>query len=147
MGGMMRPQSIIRFEWLYWAAFAIGMFSTYQTWAIQQNLLASNSAVEGMPWLPYASVVGRIALTIALWFFVARRPSAIAKWIIVVLAVYGAVLLALLCMSMLRGSAPLDLVLPSVAQNLLYIAAAALLFMPDARAWFGEGPAAAETAA
>ena len=143
----MRPQAIVRFEWLYWAAFAIGLFSTYQTWAIQQNLLANNSAVGGMAWLPYASVVGRVALTVLLWFFVARRPSVIAKWVVVIFAVYGAVLLALLAMSLMRGSAPLNLVLPSALQNILYIAAAATLFSADARAWFGEDQGRAETVA
>ena len=142
----MRPQSIIWFERLYVAAFVLGVLSIVQTWGIQTAMLDSDPRLASMPWVPYASLAVRMVLAGALWYFVARKGSVIAKWIVVLLAAYGAVLLALLLFGLVQGSAPLAIVAPSALQNILYIAAVALLFRPDTRPWFGEDTAAETTA-
>ncbi len=135
----MRPQAIIWFERLYVAAFILGVISALQTWSLQAAMLGSDPRLATMTWLPYASFVIRIAIVAALWFFVARKGSVIAKWIVVVLAAYGAMLLLVLLYGLLKGSASFAIVVLSALQNIFYIAAAAMLFRPDALPWFGEG--------
>lgn len=134
----MRPQSIIRFERLYLSAFVIGLLSTFQNWEVRQRMMEQGAGGTNLAWLgPAASAIG-VVIALSLWYFVARRASVIAKWIVVVLAAWGAVLLAILAFGLIAGRGAPTLLLVGAAQNVLYIVAAAMLFGPDARAWFGE---------
>lgn len=142
----MRPQSIIWFERLYLAAFAVGLASIVQTWDMQARMLASDPMVAGMPWLAWAALVVRAAIALALWYCVARLGSNIARWIVTALAVWSLGLIAVLGYGLGSGTATMAVVAPAALQNILYVAAAAMLFRPDARPWFGGG-AAAERAA
>ena len=135
----MRPQSIVTFERLYIAAFVLGIVSIVQTWSIQTAMLDRDPRLAAIWWLPHASLAMRCVIAGMLWYFVARQPAVVAKWIVVALAGYGAILLAMLLYGLVTGAASIAIVVPSAAQNILYIAAAAMLFRPDAREWFGEG--------
>jgi hypothetical protein len=76
------------------------------------------------------SVAIWLALFLLLWFLIARKASNIAKWILVILSVLG----ALLFMPALAGQWNLTLLL-SVAYYALELAAVACLFRADAVAW------------
>ena len=75
-----------------------------------------------------------------LWFFIVRRPSVVAKWVQVVFAAFSAfaLLSALFLVASGRAQIGLQVVVGLIA-NILYIAAAVMLFRPDAKVWFGEG--------
>ncbi len=137
---MTKPPSIARFEQFYWASVILGLINTALNWRTAQEALAGNPMLANATWfLPAAQIVG-IAIAIALWFFIVRRPSVVAKWVQVVFAafcVFG-ILSALFLVGTSRAPLSLQVVLGLVS-NVLYVAAAVLLFRPDAKLWFGEG--------
>ncbi|HEU4959137.1 MAG TPA: hypothetical protein VFT56_01910 [Sphingomonas sp.] len=138
---MDRPASIVRFEQLYLAGFAVGVINTVISWSASQERLAASIAMFGPAFLPIAMAIG-FAITLLLWYFIARRGSAIAKWIATVFAAFAAIGLVIGLVRLLGGGGAFSVsaVLGYVA-SLLQIAAVTFLFRPDTRAWFGE-PAA-----
>ena len=136
---MLKPGAIIQFERLYWASFALTIIAKGLTWSTQTAMMQANPQLAAMPWiLPVMTLIG-IVIAILLWFYTCRRPSVVAKWIVVVFAAIGAfgIALTLFSLAMGRLAEALPAIVALVA-NALYIAAAVLLFKPDARAWFGE---------
>ncbi|HVF92826.1 MAG TPA: hypothetical protein VM900_00775 [Sphingomonas sp.] len=134
---MIRPPSIVKFEYCYLGAWALGLINTAINWSRYQQMaqVQQANAAVGSWYLPTIIGVG-ILIPLILWYFVARRASVIAKWIVVVfaaLAVSGAVF-TLLVASFATGIGAM-LALGGYA---LQVAAAWLLFRPDAKAWFGE---------
>lgn len=137
---MLKPPSIARFEHFYWASVAIGLLNTALNWTASKAQFAANPVLADKTWiLPVMQLVG-LLIAVLLWFFIVRRPSAVAKWIQVVFAAIGAfgILSVLFAVAMGRMPLGLQVVLGLVA-NILYIAASVMLFKPDAKAWFGEG--------
>jgi len=135
-----KPPSIVRFEQFYWASVILGLINTGLNWRTSQAALSANPVLAGMTWLlPAMQVVG-LAVTVLLWFFIVRRPSVVAKWVQVVFAGFGALAIAsaVVLIAMGRSSLNAQIVVGLVA-NILYVAAAVMLFKPDARLWFGEG--------
>ena len=138
---MDRPPSIVRFEQLYFISFALNLLAIALSWRVQEAALATNPQLAQIPWfLPVAAVV-RIGIALLLWWFVARRGSVVAKWIVVVFAVFGGFGLLAALYGLVLGSLGPITALVSIASAALYIWAAVLLFRPDARLWFGEVPA------
>lgn len=136
---MIKPPAIVRFEQLYWGSFILGLVATAVTWSSRTAIMNANPAVANMPWImPTATVVG-IVITLTLWYFIARSPSVVAKWVIVVFAALGAFGMATSLFLLARGA--VTEVMPGVLSlvvNGLYIAAAVMLFNPAAKAWLGE---------
>lgn len=137
---MLKPPSIARFEQFYWASVILGLINTAMNWSASQAALAANPMLAQATWfLPAMQAIG-IAIAVLLWFFIVRRPSVVAKWVQVVFAAFGAfgVLSALFLVA--AGRAPIGLqVVVGLVANILYIAAAVMLFKPDAKVWFGQG--------
>jgi hypothetical protein len=137
---MLKPPSIARFEQFYWASVILGLLNTAMNWSASQAALAANPMLAQATWfLPAVQVIG-LAIAVLLWFFIVRRPSVVAKWVQVVFAAFGAfgVLSALFLVA--AGRAPIGLqVVVGLIANILYIAAAVMLFKPDAKVWFGQG--------
>lgn len=75
-----------------------------------------------------------VVIALLLWFFIARRGSNVAKWILVVFTVFA---IGSLVLGFTTGAVILDaggiVRLVAVA---LQTAAVAFLFRPDAAAWF-----------
>ncbi|MFN3432947.1 MAG: hypothetical protein ACK4ZY_00985 [Sphingomonas sp.] len=137
---MTKPPSIARFEQFYWASVILGLINAAVNWRASQAALAANPMLANATWfLPLAQAIG-LGIAVLLWFFIVRRPSVVAKWVQVVFAAFGAfgILSALFLLVAGRAPAALPVILGIVA-NGLYIAAAVMLFKPDAKAWFGEG--------
>lgn len=137
---MIKPPSIVRFEQFYWASVILGLVNAGLNWSKSQAVLAANPMLAKATWFLPASQVLGLTIAVLIWYFIARRPSVIAKWVQVVFAALGAfgLLSALALFALGRSALSAQIALGFVA-NLLYIAAAVMLFKPDARAWFGEG--------
>lgn len=134
---MIRPPSIVRFDYFYLGAWAIGLVNTTTAFSRYQAMpqMQQANAMIGSWYLPTTIAVG-LLIPLLLWYFVARRASVVAKWIVVVfaaLALFG-ILTSLLMASYAGG---VSLLLGIIACG-LQVAAASLLFKPDAKAWFGE---------
>ena len=128
----MRPQSIELFEKVYLGAIAISLISVALTWS--ETVLKFDTRVPGSgAALAGGAIAIFIAISLLLWWLIARRASNPAKWVLVVLAAIG--LFGFLS-SLFLPTVPKDLNFAvSVVTNLLDVFAAWLLFRPDAVAW------------
>ena len=131
----MRPASIVNFERLYLGAIALGVVNTFLSWDRSLALLRAQPVQFGPGFLIATTTIG-LAIQLLLWFFIARRASAVAKWILVVLVALGVIALAvsLARNPMIDGVAGII----GLITYALQIAALWMLFRPDARAWFDE---------
>jgi len=138
---MTRPPSIRRYERLYLASFVLGLVASAVSWSQRSAVLHANPILAKAEWILPTTQAMSIAIALLLWYFTARRPSIVAKWVVVVFAVIGAlsILLSLGTLAMARAVNGTTLSL-SVLANALYIAAAVMLFKFDAQLWFGETP-------
>jgi hypothetical protein len=126
----MRPSSIIWFERLFWAAIVVGLANS---WLVFDGL----SGIGGAQAIGSGVLIGSIGIgvliNVLLWFFIARRASNGARWVLVVLFAFGA---ASLLFSIAMGSYPPGI--PGLLGAVGWVLQAAALFMlfrPDAAAW------------
>src|SRR3989442_657680 len=86
---LMRPASIVNFERLYWASILLGLLVTYLSWDATVAAIHLQPGVQlGQGFVAAIAVVG-IAIQLVLWYFIARQPSLVVKWIFVVLFALG----------------------------------------------------------
>ncbi|MGW8188710.1 hypothetical protein [Sphingomonas hankookensis] len=134
----MRPSSIVRFDRLYLASIAVGLIGNILEWPLTMARLAENPDTAALGSTAAVAAGGMIAIGVViallLWFFIARRGSNVAKWILVVFTVFA---IGSLVLGFTTGAVILDaggiVRLVAVA---LQTAAVAFLFRPDAAAWF-----------
>ena len=132
-----RPVSIVNFERCYLGAFVLGLLNTALSWSTTRAAFAASpqAALLGGWFFPVMTLIG-FAITLSLWFFIARKGSAVAKWIatvLVVLGVMGSVF------TFLFRTYPQSLSgIISVATLVLQVIAIVMLFRPDTKKWFGE---------
>lgn len=132
----MRPRSIQIFEYCYLGSMVLGLIGTAVNWSEMMAIPAIAAMVEQMPWyFPVTLVVG-IAINLLLWYFVARRASVVAKWILVVLFGIG---VAGLLISFARGAFFGSTAIFQIVCLALNVVAVWHLFTPDALAWFDKG--------
>ncbi|UVO54167.1 hypothetical protein [Sphingomonas sp. SUN039] len=135
---MERPQSIVWFERLYLGAAAVGILNSVVNWSAMQERIAAtpNSAMLPSWFVPATMGVG-LLITLLLWFFVARRGSVVAKWIVTVLFVIGLIGVPTLITGVSSGLiTPLQAAF-SLVTFAMNAAAVVMLFRPDAKPWFG----------
>ncbi len=132
----MRPRSIIRFEQLYLASILVSLPSTLLSFDQTRAELAGDPGASqlglGGGFL-VATIVVSLALTLLLWFLIARRASVVAKWILVALTALGLFMMV----GIVANPAPF-MSLPGALTLLgtaLGVVAVAFLFRRDARAW------------
>lgn len=143
----MRPHSIVQFERFYLGALVVGLVNSALQWNHTQDMLANDPAMQaaglGSGFLISTMVIG-LAIPLLLWYFIAKRGSNIAKWILVVL--FGLGLIGLLMTfnnPMMPGGIAFILSIVSVAMQAY---AVLMLFKPDAVAWLtGRGPTNPDT--
>lgn len=135
---MQRPASIITFERLYLASVALSLASWVVDWPLMQARLAANPQFAGFGWMPAVLLVLSITVSLVLWFLAARRGSVVAKWLVVVFAAVAALLFLINLPAALGGAVHAASFILAAATTVLRVAAAAMLFRTDARAWFGE---------
>lgn len=137
---MERPASIVTFERCYLGAWIVGLANTALNWTTTVDQLTANPAVANLG-ASFAStvLVGSIAvgaaLTLILWYFVARQGSVVAKWIVTILFAFG---LATFLFGLAMGRIGIG---PGIVVTVVTLAlqglAVAMLFRPDTRGWFG----------
>jgi glucan phosphoethanolaminetransferase (alkaline phosphatase superfamily) len=138
---MERPVSIIWFERCYLGAVALGLFNTALSWNQSLQRLSENPGANqlGPSFASTMLLVGTaisIAISLALWFFTARRRAIVAKWFVT--AFFLLTLIATL------SAAATGTIQPGVSGVLAIVAlvlnavAVWQLFRPDARTWFEE---------
>ncbi|SOB87361.1 hypothetical protein SAMN06297144_2491 [Sphingomonas guangdongensis] len=132
----MRPRSIVLFERLYLGAWALGLINTGLNWSQTMRQFSAGGAVAVSPVLLYASTAIGLLIPLVLWFFITRRASLVAKWVLVVLFAIG---LGSIALATLDGRLPSGLAgIVAVTATVLQAVAIGCLFQPDAREWFGE---------
>jgi hypothetical protein len=134
----MRPASIVNFERLYLGAIVVGIINTILSWEQAKATLAAqpNSAILGPDFL-YIVAALSILVPLLLWYFIAKKASVVAKWILVVLFLLG--LIGTL-MTIQAGTYPQGIYAALTAlTTLLQAGAVWMLFRPDAKAWFADG--------
>ena len=136
---MDRPASIVRYEQFYLAAVGLGLLNTALTWSRSMAQFDANPTLAQVSWLLPASAITGVVMRLAVWYFTARRPSLIAKWIAVALAAFSAIVLLFAIMALASGAMPSAAAgITGIGSAVLYIVATTYLFRPDARLWFGE---------
>lgn len=137
---MHRPAEIVTFERCYLLAFAFGAANTAIHWRAYQALPQVAAANETLgPWYVWTVTLVGLMVPILLWYFVARRASSIARWIVVLIVALGTTsfLYSLLSGGFLGRPA----MLMSAAATVLNVIAAVSLFRGGAPAWFARGAA------
>lgn len=134
-----RPPSIVSFERLYLGSFAVSLIGWAFSWQQTADRLAIDPKTASFGWLLPAALLFSCAITLTLWYLIARRASAAAKWVVTVLTGLAVVRFALNLMVVAGGKVPVTAVLLSAAITVLGVAAVVQLFRADARVWFGEG--------
>ncbi|MEN3746762.1 hypothetical protein TPR58_06260 [Sphingomonas sp. HF-S3] len=141
----MRPTSILWFERLYLAAFALSLVSIALSWESGVAMMEANpnTRAMGAGVLAFGSAAVCVA-TLLLWWFAAHRRSVVAKWLISIWFVISTVMLAL---TLFRSGLRFDIVSAvGWAVYLLRAWAVSYLFKPDAETWFAGAPEGAASA-
>lgn len=130
----MRPQSIRRFDLFYLASIALGAIGFFISYGALVAQVDAELAQTGQAFgnvVVWGSFVVGMAISLILWFFVSRKGSSLAKWLLILLFILG-----------LRGlvgifAGPFGLLdVINLAVIVLGAVAIFYLFQPDARAWF-----------
>lgn len=133
----MRPASIVHFQRILVAALAVDLVNNLLSW----NVLASRLAAEGIDPHPLALLAMCLASPLAgllFWYFIARRRSNIARWVMAAFVAAGA---AGFAYKTAQASRPMDRMLViGIAGALLKVIAVSRLFTADAGRWFRARP-------
>lgn len=134
----MRPKSIVLFDRLFLASLIIGVINAVLSFDSMQAELAANPDTAALGWGPgmvVAVIAFSLMIPLLLWYLVAYRASGTAKWILVVLTVGGLLFVSIDLQNLLSLAN-----IGTVVVTVLQLVAIALLFSPDAKAWFDHGP-------
>jgi hypothetical protein len=127
---MDRPKQIVWFEWISFGSLVLGAVNTWLAWpelvAAMQGSIATLLTVQG----------STVVLLSALYLWISRGRSNVGKWILTVLFIVG---LPFTIMAHFAGPIS-SFGWVSLVQTMAQIAALALLFTRDARAWFKGEP-------
>ena len=133
---MERPQSIIWFERCYLGAMAVGLVNTATNWSRVQEQIAATPNSELLPsWFFGATLALGLAISLTLWYFVARRGSVVAKWIV---TVFFSIALLSVLRTAASGIVPPTLNILAVIALVLQAVGVFMLFRSDAKPWFGD---------
>tara|TARA_B100000678_G_scaffold112710_1_gene94259 strand:+ start:339 stop:764 length:426 start_codon:yes stop_codon:yes gene_type:complete len=133
----MRPQSIKLFDLFYLGSLFLGVLGFISGYAGAEALLARQSAEQGVAVPPVVLIIGYsigMLIHLALWYFVSRKRSTVAKWIIVALFLFSLIGVG----GYFQGPMPLNEIygLLSLIANAV---AVGLLFRGDTIRWLEGG--------
>lgn len=135
----MQPASITMFDRLFLGGLALGLINAALSYSSTMELLEADPAVAEMgmatPGFFIASTAFGYAISLLLWFLISRKANNVAKWILTVLTVIGALMIPLSL-----GELDLFASIVTVIATVLQVAAVWMLFRPDAKSWFEHGP-------
>lgn len=138
----MRPASIVNFERFYFGSLGLGFANTLISWNATVSAANSQSGARlgesAVAAILYITLGFGLVVSFLLWYFIARRASVVAKWILVVLYAFS---LIQIIVELVNGTFGRALVSPlavaiTVVIYLLEVATVLMLFRPDANAWF-----------
>lgn len=135
----MRPASITMFDRLFLGAIALGLVNSAIAYNSTMEQLEADPAVAELglatPGFYIGSAAVGYAISLLLWFLISRKANNVARWILTVLTVIGALMVPLTI-------SELDLIasIVTVIATILQVAAIWMLFRPDAKLWFEHGP-------
>lgn len=137
----MRPPSIVKFDQLFFATIAFGLVGFAINWDTAMAQLNANPGLSQLGWDGATLMIGAYAMGLAinllLWFFISRRASNVARWILTALTGYGLISLPF---TLFMAPMPIVTMIVVLVSAVLQIAMLWLLFRPDAAAWFKHGP-------
>ncbi len=137
----MRPQSIIKFDQLFLAMIMLGLVGLGINWDWSIAQFDSNPGLSQLGWNAAGMLIGIFAFSTAinllLWYFISRRASNVARWILTVLTGYGLISVPF---SFFLVPVPLSSLIIGLVAAALQAAMLWFLFRPDAAAWFKHGP-------
>jgi hypothetical protein len=140
---VMQPESIRKFTLFYLGSLVVSLVATFVGYDILTAQVEAQSTATGLAMGSGAIVAGialNVAITLLLWYLVARKGFVIAKWIIVLFFLFT---LVTSISGIFAGGLAVHEGL-SLLSIVLQAAAVYFLFQPDAKAWFaGERIAAA----
>ena len=140
---MIRPRSIRLFELLFLGALLLTLVGTVLVWPslLEQAAVQAQAARLGsgaLATIAGVSVAFVVLVELLLWFFIARRASVIAKWLLVLFTAYNVYSLVGTVQAGAEWSTVAGIL--SAVALLMQVIAVLLLFTPDARAWFDGEP-------
>jgi hypothetical protein len=156
----MRPESIRQFDYFYLGSIAVAVANIiYQLSQLGPAFLGMGAfggreTVEATA-LPVGLTIAIIVVSVTLaaviplvlWYFASRKASQVARWLVVVLGVFGGIRLLLVLFMLgaliVSGMPTPDYLwltmLLTFFTELLHMAAIAFLFPREAREWFARG--------
>jgi hypothetical protein len=143
----MRPESIRWFERFYWLNIALTVASLTWAYLRPDQLAMSHDPAETQAMISFAVAAEglvTLGLKFALWFFIARRASGLARWIFVLFVVLAIVTAAFNFVRYEQGVIPGIWIWVAALDLLLRFICLACLFHADARAWFRGGKSSEE---
>ncbi len=130
---MDRPASIVSFERLYLASLAIGAIGTAINWSTMQAQIAADPNSAMLPsWFMPVTLFVSFSISLALWYFAARRGAVVAKWILVVLFGFGVIGILMT----IFAPGPILMKFITGVNFVLQGLSVWMLFKPDANQWF-----------
>lgn len=134
----MRPASITMFDRLFIGSLVLGLLNTALSYGSVMEQLKADPAVAEMGMATPGFLIGAAAfgygISLLLWFFISKKASNVAKWILTVLTVLGALMIPLSI-----TATPLVETIITLVLTALQLAAVWFLFRPDAKVWFEHG--------
>lgn len=132
------PRSIAWFERLYLGSLFLGIVQAALEWTTLSDELEFSADMFGSG-AEYTISIVLLALVVffmaglsfCLWYYIVRKPRALAKWLFVILSGFGVVVTPFSIMEV----PPLDMLL-TIAITIMDACAIFLLFRPDAVRWF-----------
>ena len=140
----MQPESIRKFTLFYLGSLVVSLVATFVGYDVLTAQLEAQSAATGLAVSSgtiIAGIVLNVAITLLLWYLVARKGFVIAKWIIVLFFLFT---LVTSISGIFAGGLAVHEGL-SLLAIVLTAAAVYFLFQPDAKAWFAGDRATAPT--
>ena len=138
----MRPQSIVNFERLYLGALALGIVNLALAWNQTVASIEAQSNAQMGSGLMYMGVAIAVVIPLLLWYFVARKASVVAKWILVAFFLLN-VIATVTTLAKGTYAEGLGGILGAITL-LMQAAAVYFLLRPDAKAWFADGRGGAD---
>lgn len=140
---MTRPGAIGRFEQFWWGSTILWLLGSVLTYGQVRSTLLANPQTAALAGAAQPAIIVVVLLvSVALWYAVARRGSAVARWLVIAVAVGSGLIALSRLLGLVTGTAAPGLsVLVLLIANVLSVAAAVALFRRDTAAWFGVGEA------
>lgn len=130
----MRPKSIQLFERLYLASIALYVIATVVDWNIVVTAANAVPGVGGAGAVITGGVLAGVVLArLAIWYFVAKTGSVVARWLAVALFLLNLWGIADTIMLVGQGRTGAAVSLGSL---IVELAAIIMLFRADAKPWF-----------